>query len=81
MKRLLIVDDERDIRLSLQEVLRNRYEILLAGSAEAAAVLLEKKRVDAILLDVQDIPHFFRRNFRNPLLHRNKLLPESEMAS
>jgi two-component system, OmpR family, KDP operon response regulator KdpE len=50
---LLIVDDERSIRLSLRAILGNLgYEIVEAARGEEALALLRSEKFDAILLDI-----------------------------
>jgi signal transduction histidine kinase len=50
--RLLIVDDEERNRELLRVMLRGQYSTLEAGNGPAALALLEKERVDLVLLDV-----------------------------
>ena len=53
MKRILVVDDETDIRKLLEETLKSKdYEILQAGTGEDALVISRKIRPDLILMDV-----------------------------
>ena len=53
MKRILVVDDEKDIRKLLEETLKRKdYEILQAETAEDALVISRKKRPDLILMDI-----------------------------
>ena len=53
MKRILVVDDEKDIRKLLEETLkRTDYEILQAGTGEDALVISRKMRPDVILMDI-----------------------------
>ncbi len=50
---VLIVDDERSIRLSLRTVLSNiGFEIVEAARGEEALLLLRTARLDAVLLDI-----------------------------
>ncbi|NOX09033.1 MAG: sigma-54-dependent Fis family transcriptional regulator [Gammaproteobacteria bacterium] len=50
---ILVVDDEPDIRISIQDILLDEgYDVSVAESAEAAIELLESRRPDAILLDI-----------------------------
>jgi len=50
---LLIVDDERSIRLSLRAILENLgYEIVEAARGEEALSLLRSESFDAVLLDI-----------------------------
>lgn len=52
MKKVLIVDDQQDIRRLISLTLGKRYEILEAADSGAALKLLEGNRPDAIVLDV-----------------------------
>ena len=53
MKRILVVDDEKDIRKLLEETLKSKdYEILQAGTGEDALVISRKIRPDLILMDI-----------------------------
>ena len=53
MKRILVVDDEKDIRKLLEETLKsNDYEIIQAGTGEDALVISREKRPDVILMDI-----------------------------
>jgi len=51
--RVLVIDDETEVRLVLREFLSGRgYEVTLAESGMAAVASLEKERPDVVLLDV-----------------------------
>jgi CheY-like chemotaxis protein len=53
MKRILVVDDEKDVRNLLEETLKRKdYEILQAGTGEDALVISRKIRPDLILMDI-----------------------------
>ena len=53
MKRVLIVDDEKDVRKLLEQTLKSKdYEILQAGTGEDALVISRKMRPDLILMDI-----------------------------
>jgi two-component system, NtrC family, nitrogen regulation response regulator NtrX len=53
MHTILIVDDESQIRSSLQGVLEDEgYKTLLAGSGEECLELLRRKSADVVLLDI-----------------------------
>jgi two-component system response regulator AtoC len=52
-KTILIVDDEKTIRWSLSEALRNQYEIVDAESAEQGLRLFKDRSPDLILLDMK----------------------------
>ena len=49
---ILVVDDEERNRLFLRPLLRDQYRILEAENAAAAFAVLERERVDLVLLDV-----------------------------
>jgi two-component system response regulator AtoC len=52
--RVLIVDDERNIRLSLKKYLNLEHiDALSAESGEAAIACLEKETFDAVILDLK----------------------------
>ena len=54
MQRILIVDDEPDMRLAIKNVLRLRgYEILEAPDGPSALNMLSKSDVDLVLLDIR----------------------------
>lgn len=51
--RVLVVDDETEVRLVLREFLTGRgYEVTVAESGVEAIAALEKERPDVVLLDV-----------------------------
>lgn len=51
--RIMIVDDEKNIRSSLKLLLADKYHIIEAESGKEALSLLDKVDVDLILLDIQ----------------------------
>jgi CheY-like chemotaxis protein len=54
MKRILVVDDEEDIRLLYQEVLEEEgYEVELAGGGEEALEKLKQWKPDLVTLDLK----------------------------
>lgn len=54
MARLLVVDDERDIRhLYAAELADEGYQVETAGSATEAARMLQERLFDLIVLDIQ----------------------------
>ena len=50
---ILIVDDDRLLQKALNNILRERYDPVIAGSGEEALTLLDKQTVDLVLLDVR----------------------------
>ncbi len=54
MARLLVVDDERDIRhLYAAELEDEGYQVDTAGTGRDAAEMLERQKYDLIVLDIQ----------------------------
>ncbi len=52
-KKVLVADDERNILLSLEFLLkREGFEVMVAGDGDAALEAVEKARPDLVLLDV-----------------------------
>ncbi len=52
MECVLIVDDDEGTRESLRIALRDRYEVVLAGTGAEALDLLNRRHVDLVLLDI-----------------------------
>lgn len=52
-RRILVVDDDPDFASLLEEALRDRYEVAVAGSALEAASRIGEFRPDLVLLDVR----------------------------
>jgi CheY-like chemotaxis protein len=51
-KKILVVDDEEDIRIMLERLLENEgYDVSLAGEGKEALAILKKEKVDLALLD------------------------------
>ena len=54
MKKLLIVDDQKGIRMLLDEIFtKEGYETYLASNGLEAFELLEKEKIDCVLLDMR----------------------------
>ena len=52
-KKILVVDDEEDVRLFLQDFLNEReLDVDTAGSAEEALVKIDKTQPNVVLLDI-----------------------------
>jgi len=51
--KILIVDDDRLLQNSLNNILSENYDVVIAGSGEAALQILKKQTVDLILLDIR----------------------------
>jgi len=52
VKKILIVDDDADLREAIKTVLQNRYEMKEAGGKEEVLQVLSGFRPDLIILDV-----------------------------
>jgi CheY-like chemotaxis protein len=54
MKRILVVDDEENIRLLYQEELKDAgYEVITAKSGEEALLMVKEDKPDLITLDIR----------------------------
>ena len=52
MKSILVVDDEKEIRINLRDLLEKEgYKFYIANSAEAAERILNSEKIDLMLLD------------------------------
>ncbi|MFQ5893442.1 MAG: response regulator, partial [Nitrospinota bacterium] len=75
MKRILIVDDEENIRLLYEEELAEEgYEVATAASAEEAMAQIEAKRPDLVTLDIR-MPGIDGIEFLRLLRERDRDLP------
>ena len=75
MKKILVVDDEDNIRLLYQEELRDEgYEVSLAKSAEEALKIIEENPPDLITLDVK-LPGMSGFDFLKELKANQKHIP------
>jgi CheY-like chemotaxis protein len=66
MKTILVVDDEKNIRLLYEEELKDEgYHVLTASNGLEALELIEKQEIDLVLLDIKmpemDGPEFLRQ--------------------
>lgn len=52
MKRVLLVDDDRDIREALAELFEESYQVLVAPNGLVALDVLSREHVDAVVLDM-----------------------------
>ena len=52
MKKVLVVDDERDMLRLVENILGREFEVLAADSAEKALKLIEDAMPDVVLLDI-----------------------------
>ncbi|AEA81546.1 hypothetical protein SAR11G3_01071 [Candidatus Pelagibacter sp. IMCC9063] len=53
MKKILIIDDEKDIRILLSSILKEEgYSCIVAGTVEEAENIIENNSFDLVLLDI-----------------------------
>ncbi|NIQ02180.1 MAG: response regulator [Nitrospinaceae bacterium] len=75
VKKILVVDDEDNIRLLYQEVLRDEgYQVLLAKNAEEALNIIDRDTPDLITLDVK-MPGMSGIEFLAQLKEKKKDIP------
>ena len=75
MKKILVIDDEENIRLLYQEELSDEgYEVTVAASAEEAMAKIETQRPDLITLDIR-MPGVDGIEFLRLLRERHRDLP------
>ncbi len=71
-KKILVVDDEKNLRILYEEELSQEgYEVDIADSAEMAFKLLEDKKYDAIILDIQ-MPGMNGLEAMGHILHKHR---------
>lgn len=71
-KRILVVDDEKNLRILYEEELKSEgYDVDVADSAESAFSNLDKKDYDVIVLDIQ-MPGMSGLEAMGHILHRNR---------
>jgi DNA-binding NtrC family response regulator len=51
-KTILVVDDEKNVRESLNEIFKDEYNIVMAASGEEAIEKIEKHNINIVLLDI-----------------------------
>ncbi len=51
-KRILVVDDEQEVRDLITDILSDKYVVLAASTGQYALHILEKEKVDLVLLDI-----------------------------
>jgi len=51
-QKILVVDDESNIRLLVKNMLGNRYNVVEAGDGDEAITQAEKEKPDLIMLDI-----------------------------
>ena len=71
-KKILVVDDEKNLRILYQEELSEEgYEVDVADSAEEAFKFMDSKQFDAIILDIQ-MPGMNGLEAMGHILHKNR---------
>lgn len=51
-KKILVVDDESNIRLLVKNMIGNRYDVIEAGDGDEAVTKAQKEKPDLVLLDI-----------------------------
>jgi two-component system alkaline phosphatase synthesis response regulator PhoP len=51
-KKILVVDDESNIRLLVKNMIGNRYDVVEAGDGDEAVTQAQKEKPDLVLLDI-----------------------------
>ncbi|MEE9258082.1 MAG: response regulator [Nitrospinaceae bacterium] len=75
MKKILVVDDEENIRLLYKEELQDEgYQVCVAASAEEAMQKIENEKPDIITLDIK-MPGMDGIEFMRVLKENNKDIP------
>ena len=74
MKRILVVDDDQDIREALGSLLEDTYEVALAKDGKIALDLIERQNFDAVVLDLM-MPVMNGAELMRSLKHRGIALP------
>ena len=52
MRKILVVDDEPDILELIKDILKSKYEVYTAKNVKEAVSILEKVKIDLIILDI-----------------------------
>ncbi|MEP7125305.1 MAG: response regulator [Byssovorax sp.] len=74
MKRVLIVDDDSDVREALAELFEESYEVLVASNGLEALEVLEEEHADAVLLDLM-MPIMDGETFLKKLRESERTVP------
>lgn len=81
MKKILIVDDQRGIRLLLKEVLKQeRYDTFLAANGIEALRILDDGQMDCVLLDMK-IPGMNGLEILSEIKKKNSAIPVFMMTA
>lgn len=51
--KILVIDDDRSVRLSLKFILQNRYDVYLAASAFEGMFCCIENRIDVVMMDIR----------------------------
>jgi DNA-binding response OmpR family regulator len=74
-QRILVVDDERNIRLLYEKELQDEgYEVILAADAREALALIERGKPDLVVLDIK-MPGMDGIETLGQILSRNSSIP------
>jgi CheY-like chemotaxis protein len=84
-KKILVIDDERDVRVFLSTLLeQNGYEVLTAEDGLTGFELAQREKPDLVSLDLQ-MPDksgtdFYRRLTRDPQLKKTPIIVVSALS-
>jgi len=85
-KKILVVDDESDVRESLEELLP-MCDVVTASSFEAAKACIEQEQYDLVILDIMGVSGYdllqlaTRKNMTAVMLTAHALTPENIVKS
>ena len=79
-RRVLIVDDDRDVCLSLQLLLEDRFDVMTASNGVQALAAVAQQPVDVIVLDLM-MPLMDGAAFKSELDRRGQAIPVVVMSA
>lgn len=88
-KKILIIDDEKDIGVPLKEFLEGEgYAVMLAGTGKKAEELLEEEKFDLMIIDMLlpgehgiDVIKNLKNKFLNPVIVMSGIYNRKEILS
>ncbi|MCX7994225.1 MAG: response regulator [candidate division WOR-3 bacterium] len=73
-KRILVLDDEEQIRILLNEALKDDYEVVLCDNGREAVKYITKERFDLLITDIK-MPGTHGFEVIERIRERNKTIP------
>lgn len=74
MKRILVCDDEKSIRLLLSEILSDYYDVVTAPDGSTAINLIENEYFNLLIIDIK-MPHMHGMETIERVRQRNQEIP------